>query len=87
MRKFLFLTIFACLFGFISQTSNAAPAKPGLIEFVQPDGSKLNIYLHGDEFLKWASSTDGYTLLFNSEGFYEYAILNQSGDLVPSGIR
>ncbi len=66
--------------------SYSIPAKPGLIEFTQPDGSKINIYLHGDEKVKWATTQDGYTLLFNAEGYYEYAVLDYRNSLVTSGI-
>ncbi len=65
----------------------AVTAYPGLIEFVQPDGSTLKIYLLGDEKIKWAKTTDGYTIMFNREGIYEYAKLDSKGDMVPSGIK
>ena len=64
---------------------SASPAYPGLINFVQPDGSKISIYLKGDERVKWAETEDGYSVLFNVNGAYEYAVLNSQGDMVPSG--
>ena len=64
---------------------SASPAYPGLISFVQPDGSKINIYLKGDERVKWAETEDGYSILFNANGTYEYAVLDNQGDMVPSG--
>ncbi len=86
MKK-TFIFIIALLAALLIQLSaNAVPAKPGMIEFSQPDGTSLKIYLHGDEKIKWATSLDGYTLIFNSEGYYEYATLNINYDLVPSGI-
>ena len=30
---------------------------------------------------------DGYTLVFNNKGIYEYGKLNGTGDLVPSGVK
>ena len=63
----------------------ASPAYPGLINFVQPDGSKIKIYLRGDERVKWAETEDGYSILFNDKGAYEYAVLDSQGDMVPSG--
>ena len=53
---------------------HSAPAYPGLIEFTQPNGVKVKIYMRGDEHLKWAESEDGFTLLYNSTGFLEYAV-------------
>ena len=64
---------------------SASPAFPRLISFVQPDGSKINIYLKGDERVKWAETEDGYSILFNANGAYEYAVLNNQGNMVPSG--
>jgi len=81
-KNFIFILI-AML---ISSIAFSMPAKPGIIEFVQPDGSKISIYLKGDERFHWAKTTDGYTILANKTGFYEYAILNKSGDLELSGV-
>ncbi|HOZ30248.1 MAG TPA: M6 family metalloprotease domain-containing protein, partial [Bacteroidales bacterium] len=84
-KTFIFVT--SLLVGILIQLSaNAVPAKPGIIEFSQPDGTSLKIYLHGDERIKWATSLDGYTLIYNSEGYYEYAELDVNYDLIPSGI-
>ncbi|MDZ4121280.1 MAG: M6 family metalloprotease domain-containing protein, partial [Candidatus Cloacimonadaceae bacterium] len=64
----------------------SVPAYPGLIRFKQPDGKELDIYLKGDERVNWAETPDGYTMLFNGKGFYEYAELDEYGDLIPSGV-
>ncbi|MCL2413109.1 MAG: M6 family metalloprotease domain-containing protein [Bacteroidales bacterium] len=65
----------------------AVPAYPNPINYTLPDGSQLTIQLRGDERINWAETLDGFTLLRNSDGFFEYATLNEIGDLVPSGIR
>ncbi len=65
----------------------AVPAYPHPIEFVQPDRSTIIIQLKGDERVNWAETPDGYTILVTSEGFYEYAIHNDAGELVFSGHR
>lgn len=69
-----------------STISYAVQAYPGLIKFKQPDGTLINIFLKGDEFHRWAITEDGYTLLHNADGAYEYAMQDASGDLQPSGI-
>jgi hypothetical protein len=52
MKK-TFIFIIALLAALLIQLSaNAVPAKPGIIEFSQPDGTSLKIYLHGDEKIK-----------------------------------
>ena len=78
---FLFVQMF-CL-----QQLFAVPAYPNPINYTQPDGSKITIQLRGDERINWSETLDGFTLLRNSERFFEYATLNEIGDLVPSGIR
>lgn len=65
---------------------NGVQASNKFIEYIQPDGSMLNIKLKGDGAVHWAEAEDGYTLLANSLGFYEYAKLNANNELVASGI-
>jgi M6 family metalloprotease-like protein len=83
MKKLL---SFIC-FLMITFSMFAVPAYPGLINFIQPDGSELEIYLKGDEKVKWAETHDGYSILFNKDGFYEYAMLDENSNMVPSGVR
>ena len=63
----------------------AVPAYPRPIAIKQPDGSVITIVLKGDEHLKWAQTIDGYTVLRNNNGVYEYAVKDSNGDLVLSG--
>ena len=83
MRK---IVSFFFLFFIITARVFAVSAYPHPIEVIQPDGSKLTIILKGDENLHWATSEDSYTLLLNKDGFYEYAILDDEGNLYFSGI-
>ena len=57
----------------------SSPAYPRKIKFTQPDGSTITITLKGDERSKWAVTADGYTLLSNSKGYFEYAINDERG--------
>lgn len=83
MKKFYLLV--ASIFWMLPAVVLCGPAYPDPIEFTQPDGSSITLKLKGDEHLHWAETIDGYTLLFNSHGFYEYATVNEYGDLVCSG--
>ncbi len=83
IRKYLL--IFLLIFGTI-QSTISSPAYPKAIKFTQPDGTTITIMLKGDEHTKWAVTSDGYTLLSNSKGYFEYATNNRQGDLVPSGV-
>ncbi len=81
----LFLCMFIISQIFLSNTAKAVTAYPHPIEFTQPDGSKITILLKGDEKIRWAETMDGYSLLFNKKGTYEYAVLDYSNNLIPSG--
>lgn len=66
--------------------ASAVKAKPGIIDYEQPDGSVIQLRLHGDERSHYATSEDGYLLIPNGEGGYEYAIENAEGQPISSGI-
>ncbi|MCX6257288.1 MAG: M6 family metalloprotease domain-containing protein [Bacteroidia bacterium] len=70
----------------LQSVSGSMPSFPYPISYMQPDGSYVNIYLKGDEFLNWAKTSDEYTLIKNKQNGYEYAIIDVSGNLVPSGV-
>lgn len=74
------------IFLLAANISQAMPAHPGPLDYTQPDGSTLTMFLKGDEYVHWAETTDGYTLLHNKEGYYVYAIKNEDGYLIPSPI-
>ena len=88
MKNFLNQLLLSLFLTFsVLNSVNAMPAYPGLVEFTQPDGTKISVYLKGDENVKWAETLDGYSIMFNKEGYYEYAKLDTRGDMVPSGIK
>lgn len=82
LRKVLWL---GALLLIVNQ-SIGVPAYPGLIKYKQANGEVLTIQLKGDEQVKWALTEDGYTLMMNSKGNYEYAMLDSKGDLTLSGV-
>lgn len=61
-------------------------AYPNSITLTQPDGSKITVYLRGDEHLKWAQTVDGYSVMRNGSGVFEYAKLDASQNMIPSGV-
>ena len=48
----------------------AGPAYPGRITYTQPDGSTINIYLHGDEWGHWATDDAGNILEQDADGYW-----------------
>lgn len=66
-------------------TARAVPADPTPSKVVQPDGTTLTVQLHGDEFLNYLTTIDGYTVVKNAAGYYTYARLD--GDRLVAGDR
>lgn len=64
----------------------AVPAKPGIIEREQADGSKVALRIVGDEFGHVLLSTDDYPLV-EKEGFYWFAETAADGTLTASPYR
>lgn len=85
----LFIVVTQSLYSQKQRTlvKSTTPAYPYPIEYIQPDGSILIIYLKGDAVVNWAETTDRYTVLKGSSGGYEYAKADLSGKIVPSGIK
>ena len=81
MKKILCLLIMGllCLMG------RAVPADPTPVQVTQPDGTKLTVALHGDEFFHFTTTLDGYTVVKNAAGFYTYARLE--GDRLVASDR
>ncbi|WP_243347546.1 M6 family metalloprotease domain-containing protein [Parabacteroides sp. FAFU027] len=64
----------------------AVTANPEPVTIAQPDGSKLTLKLNGDERKHYSRTTDNYTVLQDSDGYYKYAI-DSLGKLKPGYIR
>ncbi len=84
MRYFLL-----ALLGMLSLSSYAqygsVPAAPYPVVLDNGDGTKLTIYGKGDAFNAYTVTSDGFTVMKNPEGRYEYARLDKNGKLNPSG--
>jgi len=88
MRKVFILSVLLLLYsGLLVDKSFAVSAYPYPVKITQRDGTKITVIMQGDERVKWAKTTDGYALIYNSQGIYEYAKQDASGDMVPSGVK
>ena len=83
--KRIFFVLFCLSFSLLSLY--AVKAYPGLIEITQPDGTIVNVYLHGDENFSYMTSEDGYLLKYNDLGFVEYARLRSNNIIESTGIQ
>ncbi len=72
-----------CLFWLALAVSlQAAPYGPDgkTIEYIQPDGTKLELKVFGDEFYARTETRDGYTVAFDSATKqYRYAMISSDG--------
>jgi immune inhibitor A len=74
---------------FVAAPALADPAMQGVTKaFTQPDQSRLDLRLWGDEYANGWETQDGYTVILNrTSGYWEYATTDASGYLVLSGDR
>jgi M6 family metalloprotease-like protein len=77
----LFIDVFT-----INHSAYGVIAYPYPVEITQANGIKITIILKGDEHVKWAQTVDGYSIMRNSKGIYEYATLDSKNEMFPSGI-
>ncbi len=88
MKRNLHKIFLLCIIltGLVTKTALGVIAYPHPVKVTQPDGTTITVTLQGDEKVKWAKTSDGYTLMYNSKGVFEYAIQDAKGDIQPSGI-
>lgn len=89
MKYTFLLTIRQFIIAVVSMlplVASAIVACPDPALVFQPDGSRLSIMLHGDEWFNYTTTVDGYTVVKDPvDGFYKYAVLD--GDcLVASAV-
>lgn len=83
MRR-LTLTIMAMLLGVA--IFYARPAYKSITRVTQPDGTRVNVRLVGDEYLHYNVTADGYSLVRRVDGAFVYAQLNDEGQLEPTAM-
>ncbi len=77
-----------CLFFGLSGPAQAVPANPALVNFSQPDGTKIKVALRGDEFYHWNEDAKGYTIIKDtSTKTWYYAEKDASGALKPGSYK
>lgn len=68
-------------------TALAVPAKSGIHQVKQADGTTLSIQLHGDESMHFRTTSDGYLITPDPSGNYLYLQKDGAGNLIPSTVR
>ncbi len=82
MKKIAFLTM-AMLLGVTSLWARPGYTKP--VDVRQPDGTTITLLMHGDEYLSFMTTIDGYTVVKGDDGFYRY-VQKVDGKLAPTAI-
>lgn len=70
----------------VSDERQQVPATPDTIRHEQPDGYVLDIFLRGEKHDHVARTADGFHLIKNEDEFYEYAVRDEEGTLLTTGI-
>ena len=55
--------LLAFVMGLMCLVARAVPADPTPGQVTQPDGTKLTVVLHGDEFFNYLTTEDGYSIV------------------------
>jgi len=87
MKKIILLSIsFLTVLSAFAQRSNC-PVSPEANTFTQNDGTTITLFAYGNEQESYVETQEGFTVLLNSNGIYEYAYIDLNGNLSPSGIK
>lgn len=84
-RLFVWPAIASALF--FAAPARAAPVAPSTYRITQPDDTIFAATDWGDESAYGVETSDGYTIVLDAAtGFWKYAVLEASGQLVPSAL-
>lgn len=64
----------------------ANPADPTPHQVKQPDGTSVTLRMHGDEYLNYVTTTDGFTVVKDENGFWVYARKLDDGTLAATTV-
>ena len=73
--------------GFIlmSTVISASPARRGIMQLAQPDGSTFQAIIQGDEFARIKTTIDGHAITQAEDGWWCYATYGNDGSIYNSG--
>lgn len=74
------------LFFLITLPAKSIPAKIGVTDFKQPDGSILKIKVEGNGECHFTTTMEGYLITLDNDGFYNYAEIN-AGKIASTNLR
>ena len=84
MKLFQFVAVFLAAATLV----NAAPANPEPHVYHQPDGADTPlVYVRGNQIYNWFADEKGYTVIRDEQGWYNYGMKTEDGDIVSSGVK
>ncbi|MEI6752256.1 MAG: M6 family metalloprotease domain-containing protein [Paludibacter sp.] len=86
MNNFKIISLVILLSVHFNNELFCATAIPTPVVITQPDGSKLTIRLHGDEYYNFQTTIDGYLIMPDNKEFMTYAKI-ENGSVVRTNIR
>lgn len=85
MKKILFIVI-VFLIKFQLSYAQQVIVSPDTFTIKQSNNTTISIVGKGNMHLHWTETIDGYTIMRNKKGIYEYALLSKDClTLIPSG--
>ena len=64
----------------------AIPVNPRPCKIQQPDGTFVTLRMHGDEYLSYITTADGFTVVKDERGFWVYASKQANGTLAATSV-
>lgn len=96
MRNLMLAAFLLCSLNTYAQNGGSKPGAPaagngvsGSVDTIplrQMDGTVLHIIGLGNIFVSYTETIDGYTIVLDPNGMYEYAVQSKDGDLRTSGV-
>jgi len=81
----IFLLIVSVFPVFGQNTRSNCPVKEETFIKYNPDGTPLTLSVLGNEMVQYFETLEGFTVLERKDGYFEFAILDQSNNLIGSG--
>ncbi len=87
MKRNKLSIFFMALFSALTFKMVAVPAYPFPFVVNQPDGTTITVMIKGDEYHHYFLTEDGYLITKSKNDIYNYARINEKGEIVDTGIK